>query len=74
MNCLGLLAALHRERTGRGSGLETNQFQSSVTAGLTRWAEQASRLGQAPGPFGSARPNIVPIRRLDTAPATLSAS
>lgn len=74
LNCLGLLAALyHREATGRGLRVETSQFQSSVTAGLTRWAEFFAT-GQAPGPLGSGRPNVVPDQAFPTAHGYLSVS
>ena len=74
LNCLGLLAALyHRQRTGRGMCVLTNQFQSSVTAGLTRWAEFFTT-GSSPAPMGSARPNIVPDQAFPTALGYISVS
>ncbi|MEK7214489.1 MAG: CoA transferase, partial [Chloroflexota bacterium] len=72
INCLGLLVALyHREESGRGLCLETNQFQSSITAGITRWAEFFAT-GRAPERLGSARPNIVPDQAFSTALGYLS--
>jgi len=74
INCLGLLAALFwRLRAGRGLCLETNQFQSSITAATTRWAEFLAT-GEAPPRLGSARPNIVPDQAFATALGYLSVS
>ncbi len=74
INGLGLLAALyHREQSGRGCCLETNQFQSSITGGITRWAEFFAT-GQAPERLGSARPNIVPDQAFPTALGYISVS
>ena len=74
INCLGLLVALyHRQESGRGLCLETNQFQSSITAGITRWAEFFAT-GRAPELLGSGRPNIVPDQAFPTALGYLSVS
>jgi len=67
LNCLGLLVALYvREKTGHGMYLQTSQFQSTVYAGLTRWAEFFAT-DTSPERMGSARPNIVPDQAFQTA-------
>ena len=72
LNCVALLTALlHRERTGQGGCVETNQFQSAATTRLTRWAEFFAS-GIAPGPMGSARANIVPDQAFSTALGSIS--
>lgn len=74
LNCLGLLAALyHRERTGRGMFLQTSQFQSTIYAGLSRWAEYFAT-GQVPPRLGSGRSNIVPDQAFETALGYVSVS
>jgi formyl-CoA transferase len=60
INLEAILTALYvREKTGRGVMIETSQFQSSLVAGTTRFAEYFAT-GVVPGPLGSARPNLVP--------------
>jgi crotonobetainyl-CoA:carnitine CoA-transferase CaiB-like acyl-CoA transferase len=72
INCAGMLGALYlRRRTGRGMMLETNQFTSTITAGLSRFSEYL-QTGDVPGPFGSARPNVTPDEVFVTASGFLS--
>jgi len=60
INLEALLTALYvRNRTGRGTRINTSQFQSTLVGGMTRSAEYFAT-GRAPRPMGSARPNIVP--------------
>jgi crotonobetainyl-CoA:carnitine CoA-transferase CaiB-like acyl-CoA transferase len=67
MNLVMVLAGLlRREQTGRGMMVETAQLGSSIFAGITRFAELFAN-GNAPGPMGSARPNIVPDQSFRTA-------
>jgi crotonobetainyl-CoA:carnitine CoA-transferase CaiB-like acyl-CoA transferase len=67
INLQAVLTALYvRERTGRGLMIETSQFQSSLVAGTTRFAEYFAT-GQTPIPMGSARPNLVPDQAFATA-------
>lgn len=67
INLQAVLTALYvRERTGRGMMVETSQFQSSLVAGTTRFAEYFAT-GQIPTPMGSARPNLVPDQAFATA-------
>ena len=74
INCGGLLLALYvRQKTGRGMYIETNQFHSTIMAGLTRYSEYFAT-GAAPGPMGSARPNIVPDQAFPTALGYISVS
>lgn len=74
INCIGLLMALYvAQRTGRGMYIETNQFHSTIMAGLTRFSEYFAT-GVAPAPLGSARPNIVPDQAFPTALGYLSVS
>lgn len=74
INCIGLLIALYvAKRTGRGMYIETNQFHSTVMAGLTRFAEYFAT-GVPPAPMGSARPNIVPDQAFGTALGYISVS
>ena len=74
INLEAVLTALYvREKTGRGLMIETSQFQSSLVAGTTRFAEYFAT-GQAPGPMGSARPNIVPDQAFATADGYVSVS
>jgi len=65
-NAQALLVALYvRERTGKGMYVETNQGQSAIALATTRIAEYFAT-GVAPGPMGSARPNIVPDQAFAT--------
>lgn len=74
VNVMGILMALHaREKTGRGVLMKTSQFQSTITAGFTRWAEFFVT-GKAPQPLGSARANIVPDQAFETAFGYVSVS
>lgn len=67
INLQAVLTALYvRERTGHGMMIETSQFQSSLVAGTTRFAEYLAT-GQTPLPMGSARPNLVPDQAFATA-------
>ena len=67
LNVFGIMLALHaREKTGRGMAIDTSQFQSTITAGFTRWVEFFAT-GEAPVPMGSARANIVPDQAFETA-------
>ena len=67
-NLQAILTALWvRERTGRGTFVQTSQLQSAVAGAASRIAECfADRAngdpaeGSAPRPMGSARPNVVP--------------
>ncbi len=59
-NLQAILVALHvRERTGRGTFIQTSQLQSTIAGATSRIAEYLAS-GHAPGPLGSARPNVVP--------------
>ncbi len=59
-NLQALLVALYvRERTGRGTFIQTSQLQSTIAGATSRIAEYFAS-GRAPGPMGSARPNLVP--------------
>ena len=74
VNVIGILMALHaREKSGRGVFMQTSQFQSTITAGFTRWAEFFTS-GKAPEPMGSARGNIVPDQAFETAFGHVSVS
>lgn len=74
INLEAMLTALYvREQTGRGMMIETSQFQSSLVAGTTRFAEYFAT-GQAPGPMGSARPNVVPDQAFATADGYVNVS
>ena len=63
-NLQAILVALYvRERTGRGTFIQTSQLQSTIAGATSRIAEHLASgcaPGTAPGPMGSARPNIVP--------------
>ena len=66
VNLEALLVALYvRNRTGRGTRINTSQFQSTLLASTTRMAEYFAT-GVAPTPSGSARPNIVPDQAFAT--------
>ena len=59
-NLQALLVALYvRERTGGGTFIQTSQLQSTIVGATSRIAEYFAS-GKAPGPMGSARPNLVP--------------
>ena len=59
-NLQAILVALYvRERTGRGTFIQTSQLQSTIAGATSRIAEYFAS-GTAPGPMGSARPNVVP--------------
>lgn len=74
VNAQALLIALYvRERTGRGLHIETSQFESSIMAGITRFAEYIAT-GESPQPMGSARPNIVPDQAFETAMGWINVS
>lgn len=74
INLEAVLTALYvREQTGRGLMIETSQFQSSLVAGTTRFAEYFAT-GQVPGPMGSARPNLVPDQAFATADGYVNVS
>lgn len=74
LNAWGLLIAIYnREKTGRGMMLETNQFQSTITAGITRFAEYLDT-GALSEPMGSARPNIAPDQAFPTGLGYISVS
>lgn len=74
INLEALLTALYvRERTGRGMMIETSQFQSSLVAGTTRFAEYFAT-GQEPVPMGNARPNLVPDQAFATADGYINIS
>ncbi len=74
INLEAMLIALYaREHTGRGMMIETSQFQSSLVAGTTRFAEYFAT-GQAPTPMGSARPNLVPDQAFATADGYINVS
>jgi crotonobetainyl-CoA:carnitine CoA-transferase CaiB-like acyl-CoA transferase len=74
INLEALLTALYvREKTGRGMMIETSQFQSSLVAGTTRFAEYFAT-GQTPTPMGSARPNVVPDQAFATADGYINVS
>ncbi|HXG19462.1 MAG TPA: CoA transferase [Methylomirabilota bacterium] len=74
INLEAMLTALYvRERTGRGMMIETSQFQSSLVAGTTRFAEYFAT-GQAPTPLGSGRPNLVPDQAFATADGYINVS
>ena len=66
-NLQAILTALWvRERTGRGTFVQTSQLQSAVAGAASRIAEcfaaraNGAADGAAPRPMGSARPNVVP--------------
>ncbi len=74
LNLIAMLTALYvRERTGHGLKIETSQFQSSLVAGTTRFAEYFAT-GQTPRPMGSARPNVVPDQAFATADGYINVS
>lgn len=74
INLVAMLTALYvRERTGHGLKIETSQFQSSLVAGTTRFAEYFAT-GQTPRPMGSARPNLVPDQAFATADGYINVS
>lgn len=74
VNLQAILTALYvREKTGRGLMIETSQFQSSLIAGTTRFAEYFAT-GQSPTPLGSARPNVVPDQAFATADGYVNVS
>jgi crotonobetainyl-CoA:carnitine CoA-transferase CaiB-like acyl-CoA transferase len=74
INLQAVLTALYvRERTGHGMMIETSQFQSSLVAGTTRFAEYFAT-GQTPTPMGSARPNLVPDQAFATADGYVNVS
>jgi crotonobetainyl-CoA:carnitine CoA-transferase CaiB-like acyl-CoA transferase len=74
INLEAMLIALYvREQTGRGMMIETSQFQSSLVAGTTRFAEYFAT-GQAPAPMGSARPNLAPDQAFATADGYVNVS
>ncbi|MBM4257640.1 MAG: CoA transferase [Deltaproteobacteria bacterium] len=74
INLEAMLIALYaREQSGRGMMIETSQFQSSLVAGTTRFAEYFAT-GQAPIPMGSARPNLVPDQAFATADGYINVS
>lgn len=74
INLEAMLTALYvREKTGRGMMIETSQFQSSLVAGTTRFAEYFAT-EQAPQPMGSARPNVVPDQAFATADGYVNVS
>jgi crotonobetainyl-CoA:carnitine CoA-transferase CaiB-like acyl-CoA transferase len=74
VNLEAMLIALYvRERTGHGMMIETSQFQSSLVAGTTRFAEYFAT-GQAPTPMGSARPNLVPDQAFATTDGYINVS
>ena len=59
-NLQAILVALYvRQRTGRGTFIQTSQLQSTMVGATSRIAEYLAT-GEAPGPMGSARPNVVP--------------
>ncbi|MYA20739.1 MAG: CoA transferase [Chloroflexi bacterium] len=59
-NLQALLVALYaRERSGLGTFIQTSQLQSTIVGATSRIAEYFAS-GRAPGPMGSARPNLVP--------------
>ncbi|HWZ86292.1 MAG TPA: CoA transferase [Thermoanaerobaculia bacterium] len=62
---IGVLAALTaRERTGRGSHVETDLF-SATLASLINVAQSALLLAEEPARHGNAHPQIVPYRAFD---------
>lgn len=74
INLQAMLTALYvRERTGRGIKIETSQFQSSLVAGTTRFAEYFAT-DQTPTPMGSGRPNLVPDQAFATADGYINVS
>ena len=59
-NLQAILVALWvRQRTGRGTFIQTSQLQSTIVGATSRIAEYFAT-GEAPRPMGSARSNIVP--------------
>ncbi|MGE3856685.1 MAG: CaiB/BaiF CoA transferase family protein [Dehalococcoidia bacterium] len=74
VNLEALLLALYvRNRTGKGLRINTSQFQSTLITATTRIAEYVATQ-VAPGPLGSARPNIVPDQAFPTADGWVSVS
>ena len=74
VNLEALLIALYvRNRTGKGLRINTSQFQSTLITATTRIAEFVATQ-VAPGPSGSARPNIVPDQAFATADGYVSVS
>ena len=66
VNLEALLIALYvRNRTGRGTRINTSQFQSTLLASQTRMAEYFAT-GMVPRPMGSARPNLAPDQAFAT--------
>ena len=66
-NLQAILVALYvRQRTGRGTFIQTSQLQSTIVGATSRIAEYFAT-GEAPRPLGSARPNIVPDQAFATA-------
>jgi crotonobetainyl-CoA:carnitine CoA-transferase CaiB-like acyl-CoA transferase len=62
---VGILAALHgRERTGRGTHVETDLF-SATLASLINVAQSALMTGEEAVRYGNAHPQIVPYRTFD---------
>ena len=66
-----LVALFVRERTGRGSFIQTSQLQSTIVGATSRIAEYFAT-GEAPRPLGSARPNIVPDQAFASADGYLA--
>ncbi|MEX2446202.1 MAG: CoA transferase, partial [Dehalococcoidia bacterium] len=72
VNAEALLIGLYvRNRTGKGLKINTSQYQSTLITGTTRIAEYLAT-GVAPGPMGSARPNIVPDQAFKAADGYLT--
>ena len=60
MNLEAILVALYvRERTGRGTFIQTSQLESTIVGATSRIAEYFAT-GETPRPLGSARVNVVP--------------
>ena len=74
INLEAVLIALYvRERTGKGTRVQTSQFQSSSLFGITRLAEYWAT-GTSPRPMGSQRPNIYPDQAFETSDGYLAVS
>ena len=74
VNLEALLIALYvRNRTGKGLRINTSQFQSTLITATTRIAEYVAT-EVAPGPMGSARPNIVPDQAFATSDGYVTVS
>lgn len=64
--CEAILAGLFaREVTGKGQKIETSFLQAGISFQASRIAEYLAT-GVAPGPMGSARPNLVPDQAFKT--------